>query len=353
MDEWEARAGRPSADGQVVSFRGVKSERSEGVVRTVMGQVERENVERMLECVDEGKVRLNGSRIDFGVATKPSTLAEHQAQVAHLVVDTLQQVASSTPLLVDYDLRHPFLDPSSFDLTPAVKPFAFFPLQAHYLALADALTHRLGPYIAIHWRMETLDPSSLHACADALLEHLLRLKQTNAELRSVYFATDYPVDGLLQRDGKVGRLAHSGTFTKSLTEEHERVMRGFVEDFGTTAERLGLRLTTFALEVEELRKGRTRRLPFGHGHSTPVLGLDNGSLDNLLADSSTSSLVDSLVAQRADIFLAGLPSFRGQESKACGKYSSFTSRIEQARKEVLGIERTVRYFERVLEAGGE
>ncbi|GBE88073.1 hypothetical protein SCP_1203020 [Sparassis crispa] len=76
-------------------------------------------------------------------------------------------------------------------------PFSTAPLQysRKLWALADKLATPLGPYLAVHWRMEKVSPEVLPACAEALvdtLDMLLRDESLAGGVEAVWFTSDYP-----------------------------------------------------------------------------------------------------------------------------------------------------------------
>ncbi|GJE89831.1 hypothetical protein PsYK624_059400 [Phanerochaete sordida] len=100
-----------------------------------------------------------------------------------------QQVPLSEPdvLVVHWDLRHlPFTSP-----TPLPPLEYSSTLWTH----ARRLTAAHAPYAAVHWRMETVDPGVLPACAYALVDTLGTLladPTLGAGVRAVWLATDVP-----------------------------------------------------------------------------------------------------------------------------------------------------------------
>lgn len=275
-------------------------------------------------------------------------------------------------LVFNYELRYPILHhdqlqaasfqakhPLSHADIMKVQEFRHFDYAPIWTNLALQVVSSLSPFVAIHWRQETLPTDIISPCGEALideLEHLiLQLQQhqgKNADygkIKTVYLATDYPIEDL--ENGWDGAVAHSGTFGKLLTEEHHSAMRNFLKHFRKRlTEPLGVRLTTFSKEQanlklsEELLKAITPSADTGrqaindrNGRprkknlqpKVPKTGLDLADLDIGLL-----GIIDKTVAMHAEIFITGLPwsSSKELQAIACAKESSFTKQISDARK---------------------
>jgi hypothetical protein len=251
--------------------------------------------------------------------------------------------APSDVLVVEYDLRYEMLTPSvaaSFNphsnhLSPS--PFSYFDYRSHFVDLANQLTTRLSPYVAIHWRTETLDVRHLPSCASSLIETLVAIKRQHPSVSAVYLATDYPIESLRLSSTPIHHLpakAHSGTFTKSLTPAHEAAMRGFLAEFDAVAAQLGLRLTSFEREQASLSlapklSSLVEKYRKDTGDSAAQLSQ---------ADGAARAAVDQLVARDAKVFVAGLPAMGMNGPKACAKHSGFTEQIVDARRTKAGEE---------------
>jgi hypothetical protein len=242
-------------------------------------------------------------------------------------------------LAFNYELRYPIVSPRSLrelliesqtpedgfeveadlydveaavdELTGAVTDFEHFPYASTWTAAAETVASSLSPFVAIHWRQETLPANIIATCATQLLATLDELAIEHPDIRTVYLATDYPLHG----------AAHSGTFGKGLTEEHHAAMRDFVAKLPR-----GLRLTSYAQEAEDAAEG-----------------LDSGLL----------GIIDKNVAMKADVFVTGFPGSFQYDPTAyvrssqprrphltahenrCGKESSFTRQILLAREATL------------------
>lgn len=269
-------------------------------------------------------------------------------------------------LVFNYELRYPILHHEQMQNLvshwrhsvnhPSIKDlqdFRHFPYSPIWTDLAMQVVANISPFIAIHWRQETLPSEIIGPCGIALideLEHLLLTKTNYDQVKTVYLATDYPIEDL--ENGWDGAVAHSGTFGKLLTEEHHSAMRDFLIQFKKRlTDPLDIRLTTFSKEQAGLklspelmqaispsssdtslaaindRNGRPRKKNVQV--KIPTSGLDLAELDIGLF-----GIIDKTVAMHAEVFLTGLPWSNGKEvqAKACAKESSFTKQISEARR---------------------
>ncbi|GAA5858438.1 hypothetical protein JCM8547_007310 [Rhodosporidiobolus lusitaniae] len=278
-------------------------------------------------------------------------------------------------LAFNYELRFPILSPSlaasfsslaSFPSSspstglPEPSPFSHFPYADTWTSLGSHLAASLSPFVAIHWRTETLTPSNLAPCASSLLHKLLQLKEKHPSLENVYLATDYPIEALdpsfgSDEDGGAA-VAHSGTFAKVVTEQHHAAMRRFLRDFEKQAKGK-LRLTTFAKEArtlqlppslhEQLVNLTTPPPPLFSPNTPPAVPLpsspDSGNPNPLLKlstlDPGLLGILDKEVAVRAELFLTGVPGVGSSTKGACAKLSSFTNQLVGAREERRAVER--------------
>lgn len=251
-------------------------------------------------------------------------------------------------LIVNYEIRHPIL--SSFE-TPSPlasaspsrliqpRPFAHFPYASTWIRLAGFLSSRLTPYVAVHWRQETLDPGMLSPCASALVAKLIEIKRTNPDIETFYLATDYPLEDL--EDGREGIVAHSGTFAKLLTPTHHVAMRRFLVEVAEAAEEgAGMKMTTFAREQKglvlpsDLASELLAGLPPVPAPVTPGIPSSESEPEDAVAaalkdlDPGLWGIVDKAVAMRASVFVSGQPD-------VCAKESSFTRQIVETRRAVM------------------
>ncbi|GAA5886045.1 hypothetical protein JCM5296_007072 [Sporobolomyces johnsonii] len=295
----------------------------------------------------EGYHRSEAGRLGFGESVV-NTLRSHEVGSKSSRASSSRHAAYELPdvLAFNYELRFPIMSPavaSSFAPSlPMPEPFAHFPYAEIWTSLAEVIAHRLSPFIAIHWRTETLTPANLAPCAQSLLKKLISLKQQHPSISNVYLATDYPIEALDPQFAVPGTeaVAHSGTFAKVVTEQHHAAMRRFLRDFERQAK--GLRLTTFAKEQASLTASS---LPptlaeqianLTSRADSPASGPDRtgAALDLEALDSGLYGILDKAIAMRAELFLTGVPGIGSSTVGACAKLSSFTNQLIGAREEV-------------------
>ncbi|KAI8077733.1 uncharacterized protein BX664DRAFT_318312 [Halteromyces radiatus] len=177
------------------------------------------------------------------------------------------------------------------------------PLGYHqrWTSLADQIAKQLQPFVAIHWRMERLEPvSNMQLCAEELVRKLDHIDDSGK--KNVFLLTDYP--HLL-----TSPLAKPESMSFKLNElrpEHHDAIRYLYE-------RTNVTLTT--LQRQDIPYDD---LPKQNWNLIPVEAMSKP------ADKSILGIVDKLVAIRAQWFLYGQPG-------VCGKDSSFTRRIQYER----------------------
>lgn len=295
-------------------------------------------------------------------------------------------------LAFNYELRFPILSSTvaaafAHPSIPEAAPFAHFPYADIWTSLGSKLVDRLAPFVAIHWRTETLTPANLAPCGKSLLDKLLELKKQYPSLRNVYLATDYPIESLdpslgpaPRREGAAAttaaaeEVAHSGTFAKVVTPQHHAALKKFLKDFARRAKGQ-LRLTTFAKEQGELANEADSVLSPAFVRdlvelTTPLLRspprigtVVDAQADSVpepvtaseailslgQVDSGLYGILDKLVAMRAELFVTGTPGVGSSTVGACAKLSSFTNQLVAAREERMaageGLWNTVEHFE--------
>lgn len=266
----------------------------------------------------EGYHRTETSRTGFGESVINTLRSEEVGSKSSRESSSLSAPYSLPNVLAfNYELRHTMLSPSIVakfaPTSPVPLAFSHFAYAPAWTTIASSIATNLSPFIAIHWRTETLSPSNLSPCASALIRRVLLLQQKYPEITTVYLATDYPIEDLESTTGGKS-IAHSGTFAKFVTEQHHTAMRAFLRNFEKRAK--GLRLTSFAKELERMELPDELK----------------GGLDEL--DPGIIGIVDKAVAMRAEIFLAGLAT-GDKDAGRCAKDSSFTQQIVIARESVL------------------
>ncbi|KAG1136486.1 hypothetical protein G6F37_010131 [Rhizopus arrhizus] len=176
------------------------------------------------------------------------------------------------------------------------------PYSQNLVNIADRISSQLKPYMAIHWRMERLEPlSNLVPCAEDLIERIHKLDNKNQEHQhpNVFLLTDYP--HLLNATG--ARPESSSFYSNQLRPEHHQAIRHLYEHLNVT-----------------LISATDRPIPYKELPSTNwnIIPIDT------YADQSILGIIDKLVAMKAQWFFAGKPG-------VCAKSSSFTGRISVSR----------------------
>ncbi|CAO3615045.1 unnamed protein product [Cunninghamella blakesleeana] len=189
------------------------------------------------------------------------------------------------------------------------EPQVEIPLNYHsrWEKIADSIAQQLEPFVAVHWRMERLEPlSHLKPCAEELVRKLTIIQQQQQQKEkelNVFLLTDYP--HLLQSPKA---KPESMSFKLSeLHQEHHEAIEYLYHHVNVT-------LTTLLQPNIPYQD-----LPAEHWNLIPVHPIARPP------DKSILGIVDKLVAIRAQWFLYG-------EASICGKDSSFTRRIRLERQ---------------------
>ncbi|BGP27706.1 hypothetical protein JCM10295v2_006681 [Rhodotorula toruloides] len=239
---------------------------------------------------------------------------------------------SPAVLVVQYNLRYSFLTPSTITALspfpfPEPAPYSYFPYSQHWTSLGHSIASSLSPFLAIHWRTETLAVDRLLPCGETLVRSIRAVKQRHPEIKTVYLATDYPLEVLRTPGKEKAATAHSGTMTKTLTPAHHAAMRQFLaalegdELVEGRADGQGLRITTF---MDEQRRVE---LPDGLAELVGKGGLED-------VDGAIVGIVDKIVLMNAQLFYAGLPVAESSQ-RGCAKNSQFTTQVISARHDLL------------------
>lgn len=250
------------------------------------------------------------------------------------------------PTSLRYSLLSPALASYFAPTRPTPAPYSYFRYSPHWTTLGQQMASSLSPYIAVHWRTETLPVSALSTCASALIRRLAELKKQYPNVTKVYLAMDYPIEGLQGGSGD----AHSGTLNKMLTPEHHVAMRRFLDEFeehfGASAEEdERLELTSFVKEQSKVQLSREMMQMLGKG-KVDFQELDGaivGIVDKivlmkaegeLLVLLSRISLSAELTVRPLPVFIAGASSSSSSTNGKCGKNSQFTEQVVAGRTAV-------------------
>ncbi|KAJ7016939.1 hypothetical protein C8F04DRAFT_1018378 [Mycena alexandri] len=254
---------------------------------------------------------------------------------AHAAASPSSESAPDPDVLVlTYDLRLPIFPLPSPPPSPPTHPPTHQPqsqLQLHYAPRLHALATLLAPppgtpYVAVHWRMESVAPALLPRCARALADTLDTLDTRSrwgsggvSTVRTVWWASDYPgglhrsgvsADGDGDGDAEGSRSAGKGVKPKSGTFRSVGALHA--EAVGILGDALG----EGGWEVLELTDARLAGLDL----------LDKGWGAEWLADAGVRAIVDKTIGMRATLFVSGAP--------GCARASSFTRQVLDERRAV-------------------
>jgi GDP-fucose protein O-fucosyltransferase len=220
----------------------------------------------------------------------------------HLVNDHIPPSKAPDVLIVNWDLRLP-LFPTTTTLS---APLATLNYSQRLQALTTRLTKQISPYLAVHWRMESVSPEVLPTCAENLVSTLHYLLNENdktigAGINHVWLATDISLSLVSDsyREGTVPteEVVGSGTF-KILTEDHIQALQtlrdAFSPDYGGILSRF--KLIGLRDELERMKR---------NGEEIDNLVDGNSRQEEVLDDSGVLGILDKLVAMRSTVFVSG------------------------------------------------
>ena len=174
-------------------------------------------------------------------------------------------------LVLNWDLRHSIFSIIPFDLR----------YSPQLIDLASELSPP-GPYLAVHWRVETILPENLPQCAYALIDTLINILHDPSlagDIKFIWIASDMPFTPL------PNTVARSGTL-KELTALHQEaaeIMRAAFETGGVLS---NWRLQTLEKVIET-------RFPSDRHH------------EEWLDDIGVRGILDKIIASQASLFVSG------------------------------------------------
>ncbi|KAH8092623.1 hypothetical protein BXZ70DRAFT_909411 [Cristinia sonorae] len=282
--------------------------------------------------------------------TRPEVV---RAAAASSLAHPTNPIDSDIPevLVVYWDIRHfPFsLNPGAATLeavtTGNVDTGLDYSSKIH--GLADRLANPHAPFLAVHWRMETVAPAMMPDCAEALVDTLATLlvdPTLGEDVKTVWFASDFPWpvssgsgsgaaaleevsmdfssdEDALQQQGKKKNMDVSVTARRSNTfrtvaREHVEAIEIVKAAFRSGGSLDGWKLTGITEELD-----RVRREMEAEGK---LWVLDEDDEEGaLLEDPGVLGVLDKLVAMKAALFVSG--------AKRCGRVSTFTRQITEFR----------------------
>ena len=210
-------------------------------------------------------------------------------------------------IVLNYSLRHPSFTPN----------LTLHESLSYSQNLTEIATELLGSsessdYLAIHWRMETVDPDILPQCAEMLVETLAGLLQDqdlddedNKGIDKIWFASDYPhpisrTNKLLSNQLNGG--SKSSTF-RSIGPKHEEAIEIIRRAFEGGGPFEGKVLTGLAEELARARQVTSD----DNGESRMTIG----NMGELIDDAGVLGILDKIIAVRAKMFVSG--------GKQCGR----------------------------------
>ncbi|GAA5898029.1 hypothetical protein JCM6882_003310 [Rhodosporidiobolus microsporus] len=249
-----------------------------------------------------------------------------------LVADlrTLDAEENADVLLLHYDLRGPLFPKvrsAALSTTGEKSIERAFAYREEWEEVADGVLEMMGggAVVGVHWRTESLEAERLGVCGESLERALLAIKKAQPDVEAVYLASDFPIESLEGSPSRHGApsspssvTAHSDTLSKQLTPAHFTAMSSFLTSFSTSSSAASLTLHTFTSLLPSLLR------------THPALARYSNS-------PAAHSIVDLLVLERTEVFLAGFSS-RGIEKEdrgrgVCARRSNWTLRVERAREE--------------------
>ncbi|MBW0560088.1 hypothetical protein O181_099803, partial [Austropuccinia psidii MF-1] len=274
--------------------------------------------------------------------------------------DNKLQLINPDVLVLNYELRYPFLDPLNPEsqrllsiekpknmpkithISPSkfnLLPFRHFEYTPIWVTLADIIFNQLPPMVAIHWRQETLSIKNLRVCANSLINILDSLKNSYPSLQVVYLSTDYPIEAIHHPQNLENhQIAHSGTFSKSLSHEHHLIMKELLE------KKFKLKWMTFDRAIDQLKVSKElieklSKLPnmielSQALKSTPARFLTLEKQQEFLRsslrklDHGLVGILEKMLLIRSNAFMTGVPN-------ECSKSSSFTKQVISSRQFIL------------------
>ena len=241
--------------------------------------------------------------------------------------------ASVDVVALNYEMRYGVLTPEllrEMDDLPEgarqVRPFAHFGYAMVWRKLAEEIAQYIGPFIAVHWRQETLPVTAIAPCAESLKRALIDAQQRFPTIQTVYLSTDYPLEMADGTKSLNSQGAHSGTFVRLLTEDHHEAMRGLVGDFEAGSVN-GLRLSTFSKISQAQNETKFEPSP-----DLADMLHRAGSADLNKLDPGLLGIIEKMIVANAEVFVSGFFGPSLNDPSACGKESSFTRQIWKIRE---------------------
>jgi hypothetical protein len=266
--------------------------------------------------------------------------------------DSERSDEAADALVVRYHARWAILEPSTsaMDSTSStsiipIPPFSYFNFAPRWTLLADQIIASMGHFIGVHWRTETVPAENLYGCADGLVSRLREVKRLYPNIRTVYLATDYPIESITLPTSSLSStspvIAHSSTFTRILTPTHAAAFQHFVNTMDIET---GLTLTGYMAEEQKIQNvpGYLASLfEFTKSNvddpSAATYSNNSGQFSIGSIDPGLIAIMDKIILARASYFLAGRDAgvqIRNSVGEViqCGRGSSFTMQVIETRE---------------------
>lgn len=208
--------------------------------------------------------------------------------------------------------------------------------SSELLNLADQTADQLGPYVAVHWRMETIrHTQNLVGCAKGLVQTIIN--EPIYQNLSVFLLTDYPhsfseeqqtlaiEDNVTKDDLDQWLYSTSDTFHRVLfTPNHHMAIRMLYKNYPFTL------FETKITSQESIKNWNLLAIP-------EHLKKSNNRNKAGLIDSGWLGILDKLTAIRSRYFIAGEPF-------VCARRSTFTAQIMDEKNSRSNSAEPIRYF---------
>lgn len=200
-------------------------------------------------------------------------------------------------LVVHWDLRH-----LAFATPPTTPGLAY---SENLWELAGMLAPPSKPYLAVHWRMETVEPELLPDCAEALVDTLsiLLAEPTLAkDIKTVWLATDMP-GSLTSGVSLQGPALRSNTF-KVITGQHTEALGILKAAFDRGGPLEDWTVTGLAEQMQRVRSelaSAKREFSIGNADDDGLIWEDPGIW----------GILDKMVAMESTLFVSG--------ARGCGR----------------------------------
>ncbi|CAG8619803.1 18932_t:CDS:1 [Racocetra fulgida] len=133
-------------------------------------------------CIDVFNLNITNYK-EFHTGVKK---IDHEA-LLKFVTNTLK----TPPMTEEYEVIM-ILNKSPREYFPYIsEPIPYSP---YILKESKRIINKLKPYIAVHWRMEQVEPKLMPECARKLVKTLKKI-QKQYGIKNVYLATDFPLNG--------------------------------------------------------------------------------------------------------------------------------------------------------------